>query len=365
MSTERTNNAAGMTGQSRDSQPVVPVLRPRARLDAERRELFLGASPAVLCRAMADGELTAQELTSQGLTSQSLREDADQVAGCVRFERGLRASVARAMQAPAMPVDLRARVAAALAQQNESLAMTEGLTEGLAEGLAARAAQTRSSSFWASAVAGRAVRTFGAIAAGVAVAAAGVFMLNQGQPTGTKGLGGVGPLSQVGGADFRASLASFVSREHLRVSSNAQAAEAKLNHHTLDETRSFLADRFGEGADLPGPIDDAVAFVGCGGCNVPGAKSSSHMQFRLPAASAGDEERVVSLFIGDNPGDLGLEPGVTYRLDDPAAAKLGASIFVFTDGTLLFTFVSIEDGDGASCQRLLKTMHLPEASRSI
>ena len=278
-------------------------------------------------RAIADGEL--DDSAHAGVHD-----------GSIEFERQLRSAVGRVMGAVETPGGLRSRVVDAVAASAEPRGATDNT---LAAGLAARSDQTRSNSFWAS-HRGRGVGL--ALAAMVTLAAIGVFL--------TSALGPSAGISETPQA-YRTQLAQYVVAEHARTSENPQAGQQKWTALEPEAARRSLRSHLGADLDVPRLVNGGVGLLGCGDCGVPGAEASSHMQFSVPTPDGGHQP--VSLFVCKGSGDLGLEPGVTYKVNAAECGVPGAQLYFWVRGDLLYCLVSRPNNageDGSSgCDRIL------------
>ncbi|MEM7623469.1 MAG: hypothetical protein AAF235_09735, partial [Planctomycetota bacterium] len=164
---------------------------------------------------------------------------------------------------------------------------------------------------------------------------------------------------------YRNTLASFVSDEHDRITTDAGAASRKLLHRDRDAALSYLSEKLGTTPTLPGDSAEATLLLGCGGCRVPQTDAAGHMQFSVQPESGG-EPVVVSVFIAAGEQMLGLEPGLTYEIQTPELARSYCKLYAWTDGTLTYLLVSDCPKNAEACSiTLLKAMDLPEPSRSL
>jgi hypothetical protein len=99
---------------------------------------------------------------------------------------------------------------------------------------------------------------------------------------------------------------------------------------------------------------------------VPGTKASRHLQFTVPAAEgSGDADRVVSLFVSSGENTLGLEEGVTYRVDTEACGLPGSRIYMWTAAGLTYCLVTDGEGAGQACDRLIEVLAMPLPTASL
>lgn len=288
--------------------------------------------PSALLRAGADGELDARQVAA----FEALGGDA---AARVAFERGLRAACGRCMDAKASDA-LRARVVETMARADSGEG-DAGETDAARHEAGSRSERP---------VPGRSrvprgrrvlmsvgVSAFLLLAVGMVIQA----VINTGSTSGV----------QAHGQQFTASLASFVSAEHLRTNPETEEARRKFSCRDFGRVSTDFADVLGDAPGLPSPGGDHdLEFHGASGCRVPGEGRSIHARY----VSHDREGRThgVSVFVQQNTGRLDLEDGQVYRLECDNAA-----VTVWSHAGLVYYLVA-DDAEGCRCFRA--AMGLPD-----
>ncbi len=308
---------------------------------------------AALMRLAADDELSdEQRETLDRLLSRSLEGHAR-----VQFERELRGAVGRVMGATSAPASLRASVERIIESARDSEPTPElKLTEAPKPGSGASMpvplrVQTRSRSFWA--------RRQSLVSVLAAVLVVGVASVLVWQATRLAGV----HLTDAQ-MDYRSRLVGHVAGEHRRVIDPAVAA-SKLSLHEPEEVRAFFQQVVGSVPSMEGLTvgTPEMVFVGAGNCHVPGSDgSSAHLRLDLIAPD-GSVERVVSVFVKADHGELPLEPGVTYALDTKACGESGTRVLAWTDGGLVYFMVADAINDG--CVAVLEHLGVKKPSQGL
>ncbi len=268
-----------------------------------------------LLRAAADGELTVAG--EQELRAHLAAHPDDR--GVVAFERELRKSIAAAALGQPAP-GLKERVehlcgGATIAREGTPVAV---------EATAPRRGRPMSRpAAWLP------------IAASVALLA-GIAYFTVGRPQALPAPGEL--ITQA----HRVSLASFVSSEHEECELHADIVGSKLRVESLGKAPAAFRGVLGREPDLGRLAESGLRFMGAGPCAVPGRGSSVHMVFDAgdgPAPREGGRTSLVSIFVQQDSGELGIEPGRTYRLvpNEGSSSTAAAEIYVWkTDGFVYF-----------------------------
>ncbi len=274
-----------------------------------------------LLRAAADGELTPQEAVE---LEAHLRENPEDRA-VIEFERELRGAIARAavMEPPA---GLRERV---LASRAASTTETRGSDPGR------KAGGVPGGPLPITGPSRRGVPLLRyALAAGLVMAAAGtVVVVNS-------NIGGSTPVQQMT-ASQRLSLVSFLSTQHEECELHADLVGTRFSLSSLDDVPARFASVLGRRPDLGRLEASGLSLLGAGPCAVPGRGRSVRLVLDASAADP-DMQPLVSIYIQQDTGELGIEEGRAYRLsrgvrdDGPA----DTDVFVWRSGGLLYFFAS-------------------------
>lgn len=303
---------------------------PRSKPNADNPETPPGS--AAFLRAGADGELEGAHAEA----FESLEGDAP---ARVAFERGLRAACGRCMDAKASDA-LRARVVqtirASCADAGDGHTPSAVRHDGVSAAprpQPGRARMPRGRRVLMSV----GVSAFLLLAIGVVVQA----VINAGNTSGTL----------EGGQQFTASLASFVSREHLRTSPNTEEARRKFSCRDFGRVSTDFADVLGDAPDLPSPGGDHdLEFQGAARCGVPGGGRSIHA--RYVSHDPEGHTHGVSIFVQQDTGRLDLEEGQVYRL-----ACDNAAVTVWSHAGLVYYLVA---DDAAGCRCFRAALGLPD-----
>ncbi len=292
---------------------------------------------AAMLRACADGELCPEQCDR---LKRYLAEHPE-AAGQVEFEKALKGSCERVMGAGCgCPNSLRAKI--------EALAC-ECMN---ASGIEASNQRTRRASFWKLSPAMSAMAAV-LVLAGGALIWQSASMISQG--------GGFG-LVQTTPVGYAERVGDFVAREHVRCCEETVAA-AKLIHKDLGDATAYFSEKFDMSVVTPDPDrgSSRIQFYGGGDCHVPATKGSGHLRFD----AIGDDGAVVSLslFVSPDPGLLGIEEGVTYKLDSAQCAKQGASLFAWVADGVMYLLVS--EADDAMCAEVRSMMRAPDEVRRL
>ncbi len=307
-------------------------------------------SDAALLRAAADDELTSEQRDRLDRhLSRSLEGHAR-----IQFERELRSAVGRVMGVPTAPAALRAGVERIIESARDSEPTPEFKpAEAVREtgGVEALRVQTRSRSFWANRQA-----WMGALAAVLVVGVASVLVWQAASLVGVQ-------LTD-DQRDYRSRLVGHVASEHRRVIDPAVAA-TKLSVREPEEVQAFFRQVVGSTPSVPGLTEGtpSLAFVGAGNCHVPGSDgSSAHLRFDVIGPD-GSVERVVSVFVKTDNGELPLEAGVTYAMDTKACGESGTRVLVWSNGGLVYFMVADAINDG--CVAVLEHLGVARPSKSL
>ncbi|MCA9287225.1 MAG: hypothetical protein KDA05_01490 [Phycisphaerales bacterium] len=303
---------------------------PQSKPSADNPATPLGS--AAFLRAGADGELNG----AQAEAFEALEGDA---AARVAFERGLRAACARCMDAKASDA-LRARVVQTIRASCPDAGSGDTTGAVRHEGGSAaprpqpgRARMPRGRRVLMSV----GVSAFLLLAIGMVVQA----VINAGSTSGTLD----------GGQQFTASLASFVSGEHLRTNPNTEAARLKFSCRDFARVSTDFSEALGEAPDLPQPGGEHdLEFEGAARCGVPGGGRSIHARY-LSHDPAGHTHGV-SIFVQQDTGRLDLQEGQVYRL-----ACDNAAVTVWSHAGLVYYLVA---DDAAGCRCFRTAMGLPD-----
>lgn len=277
-----------------------------------------------------------------------------EAASQVEFERALKRCCERVMTSePCCPEALRAKIGAMAVESRG-----EEAAGSVVESMQARTAQR---SFWARSP------MMGALAA-VLVLAGGALIY---QSVGVATSPGAGGGSQTTPVEYAERVGNFVAREHARCSVD-QAASAKFDERDLSEAVDRFASEFARPVMIPSTVGAEIEesgieleFFGGGACHLPSTSGSAHLRFdaRRGAADGADEPIRVSLFIAPDPGLLGIEEGVTYKVASKACIENGESLYVWTEGGVLYLLVS--EADETLCAPVRTMMRAPGEVRSL
>lgn len=274
---------------------------------------------AALIRAAADGELPDEQQARLDAHLASHPEDASRI----EFERQLRSATGRVMSGVSAPDGLRARI--------EQI------------GNEAMAVQTREPSFWSRS-------SWLGLAASVLVVGGVLTAL-------------MAPMSPVGpDARYRASLISFLDREHVRCWIDSDVILDKFDVRESDMLPAEAESLFGRAVVQDDFGDfDGLEYVGGGQCDVPGRAPSLHLGFKTDG-SRGEAGVAVSLFVQADNGRLEMAEGVTYRLTSGRRASGVCTIYAWTHDGLIHFMVS---DDAGACDFGRAALGAPETVQQL
>ncbi len=266
-----------------------------------------------LLRAAADDELTPAQA---GELDRYLAEHPED-RRVIQFERELRGSIAASVSGAA-PAPLRDRITAMRG----------------AAGTAGESIPFRGNTGVSHRRFSRTVR-WTAIAACLAIVAGGTLLVLD-QQHGALPTGGA-LVTQA----YRTSLVSFIGTQHEECEVYADMIGLRFKVTRLVDVPGEFSKVLGSTPDTGHLEGTGLRFLAAGPCAVPGRGKSVRMVLESTAESrtAGVHGPLVSIHIQQDTGDLNLEPGKTYRLQDKFAATGGSApeIFVWRrDGFVYF-----------------------------
>lgn len=266
-----------------------------------------------LLRAAADNELTPAQAAE--LDRHLAEHPEDQRV--IQFERELRGSVAASVPGAA-PAALRKRISAM-----SSAAGTAGESLPFRGVDSLRHRRFSRSARWM------------AIAASVAIVAGGAFLVLHQQRSDVSTDGTL--ITQ----QYRTSLVSFIGTQHEECEVHADMIGSRFKITTLADVPGEFSKVLGSTPDTGHLEGSGLKFLAAGPCAVPGRGKSVRMvlESTADAQANGGRGSLVSIHIQQDTGELDLEPGKTYRLQDKFAAPSIAApeIFVWRrDGFIYF-----------------------------
>lgn len=321
MTNDQTNNMNNDGMNSGDYQP-----------DINADELCIAA----MLRACADGELCPEGCDR---LKQYLAEHPEAKAQ-VAFEQSLKNSCDRVLSEPVCPDSLRAKIQG-IASESATAAAIEQSNE-----------RTKSRSFW------RANPMLSGLAAALVLAGGALIWQSSSIISKNSGLGFVDSTPVA----YAERVGNFVAREHMRCCEE-RAASKKLVINDLGEMTAYFSEKFDLSVVSPVSSDGSseVEFYGGGDCHVPATNSSGHLRFD---ATGPDGQRVsLSLFMAPDPGLLGLQEGMTYKLDSTQCAEQGANLFAWVQDGVMYLLVS--EADETMCASVRGMMNAPTELRRL
>jgi hypothetical protein len=254
---------------------------PRRTTESLRGEL------GALLRAVADNEATPDQVAALDAARAKL-SDADHAAleATIDAERSLREATSRCMCAscPCAPSDLRARILAAVRQDERS---PSGAPSSAPTPIPSGRSRDDHGPF-----------LFRAFQRNWAFAAAAMIVLAT--VVGFLVLPTIAPNNHTWPPDegARTQLVSFLGGEHGKCAPASRYADLKLSIRDRVRAEAFIAQWTPDAAQVLTAAGDDYRFLGAGPCGVPGAGDSVHMVF----APDDDSHATISVFLQDAAG---------------------------------------------------------------